>query len=399
MTKILHLPPRNIKWIHVDDKTFKPLETLENTKFALSYCEISVRFDQMTGLLENSAGNMTRIKSELAKLKYKLSSQDIINHVSTLAEDSQFHPVIEWLREEEWDGEKRLNAFFDTLEIDNPTEICAGMSKAELCKTLVYRWMLGAMSLILNDKPEPVHGVLVLQGKQGIGKTSWIRKLCPVPKSVLTGIAINPGKVDSVRQATSAWVCELGELDGTFRKSDIAALKAFITQSEDMYRRPYAVDFTYKPRRTIYTASVNRETFLVDDTGNRRWWTVPVKSINWEHNINMRQVWLEIEQHYLNGKSPYLTSAEKMAMNAVNKQHEELDPYVEILTKFYPLEGEPPQMGKFMTVTDVYLDIYRAEPTYKGLNGLASALKKIGYKRVTRKGYPGYIMPPKIPNG
>ena len=42
------------------------------------------------------------------------------------------------------------------------------------------------------------------------------------------GITLNPSDKDSVMQCVRNWIVELGELDATFRKSDIASLKSFI---------------------------------------------------------------------------------------------------------------------------------------------------------------------------
>jgi putative DNA primase/helicase len=72
-----------------------------------------------------------------------------------------------------------------------------------------------------------------------------------------------------VMSAVSHWVVELGELDSTFKKSDVSVLKAFITRRQDKLRRPYARRDSVFPRRTVFAGTVNDYQFLHDNTGNR----------------------------------------------------------------------------------------------------------------------------------
>ena len=101
-------------------------------------------------------------------------------------------------------------------------------------------------------------GVLTFSGAQGIGKTTWIMRLMPRKLDViLTGHTLDTKNKDSVYLALSNLICELGELDATMRKSDIAALKAFVTQQEDKLRRPYMAKESEFVRRTSFCATVN----------------------------------------------------------------------------------------------------------------------------------------------
>ena len=94
-----------------------------------------------------------------------------------------------------------------------------------------------------------IEGILTLQGKQGIGKTRLIKKLIPI--YVKTGLELDPSDKDKVYQCIKYWVAELGELDSTLKR-DLAKLKAFITESSDEFRRPYAMKPMVYPRRTSF---------------------------------------------------------------------------------------------------------------------------------------------------
>jgi putative DNA primase/helicase len=127
---------------------------------------------------------------------------------------------------------------------------------------------------------------------------------------------------------------ELGELDATFRKSDIAALKSFLTSDRDIYRLPYARKNTSKPRQTVFFASVNDESFLSDQTGNRRYWTVQCQSIDFDHQIDMQQFWAEVKAIYEAGESWYLDRDQMGELNTHNQEFTAVDPIVEkVVTK------------------------------------------------------------------
>src|SRR5690606_29863706 len=114
--------------------------------------------------------------------------------------------------------------------------------------------------------------VLVLQGEQGTRKTSGLRRLLPVPLRgyFQDGVTLVVGDRDSERQAISSWVTELGEFEGTLRRSDVERLKAFLSKREDRMRVAYGRTDSRFQRRTVFVASANGEKVLTDLTGSRR---------------------------------------------------------------------------------------------------------------------------------
>lgn len=151
---------------------------------------------------------------------------------------------------------------------------------------LIRKWLLNTANIPFNNGNTNIEGVLTLQGKQGIGKTRLIRKI--IPMYVKTGLELDPSDKDKVYQCIKYWVCELGELDATFKR-DLSKLKAFITEQVDEFRRPYGLAPISYPRKTSFYATVNNEEFLKDETGNRRYWVIPVdlaitREFNWDAN-------------------------------------------------------------------------------------------------------------------
>ena len=100
-------------------------------------------------------------------------------------------------------------------------------------------------------------------------------------------------------QATSKWISELGEIGSTMRK-DMDSVKAFLTKSTDEYRTPYGKASLHYPRMTSFVGTVNDDEFLIDQTGNRRFATIPLPLdlvIDYETQIkpfNSLQLWSQV---------------------------------------------------------------------------------------------------------
>jgi putative DNA primase/helicase len=207
-------------------------------------------------------------------------------------------------------------------------------------------------------------GVLTFQGVQGLGKTKWLKTLVPQHLNLVTdGVILKLDDKDSIKSATSFWIVELGELDSTFKKSDIAALKAFITKESDLMRLPYARKDSHFKRRTVYFASVNEEQFLQDKTGNSRYWTIKVKALDSNHNIDMQQVWAQVyETMYLTGETHYLTAEEEKKLSLNNTESTSIDPIEELVQSSYKWESDR-SVWRWETATNVLLELGYNKPT------------------------------------
>lgn len=318
-------------WPHMSGgKTPKPLNTLENFATLSRFLGVEYRMNMMTGeevvripgmsvaegCEANSAVTYMMSQANLASLPSSL----VPEFMSMICAQNPFHPAQQWVDSKPWDGVGRIQQWINTITANDE----------QLKEQMMRRWAISAIAALYKPGGVSAHGVLTLLGDQGIGKTSWFLSL--VPKGLgfaKDGMILRPDSPDSVRQVTANWLVELGELDATFRKSDIAALKAFITQASDTYRLPYARKNTVNPRRTVFFASVNDSKFLSDNTGNRRYWTIDCLNIDYKHQIDMQQFWAEVKTLYEAGESWFLDEAELASLNESNEQFMTLDPIAE----------------------------------------------------------------------
>jgi predicted P-loop ATPase len=234
-----------------------------------------------------------------------------------------YHPVINWIKEKPVDGIDRFDDLFDTLNCRNENQ--------ELAKSYLWKWSLQAVRAAIGDKGQASELVLILKGVQAAGKTMWFRSLAP-DDFVKTGLYLNPSNKDSVLEANTAWINELGELDGMTRKVDHANLKAFLSKTDDYVRRPYAVVEERIPRKSVFGATVNTESFLVDDTGNRRYLVLEVDNVDHDHKIDMQLYWRQVWECAKRAKSsePHWLSAEELIQQQdQSEKFRMLDPIIQ----------------------------------------------------------------------
>jgi len=313
---------------HPPAKAGKPIRpTLENLGAVLEGYGIHVSYDVIkkrlvvlipdhTGSIDNHEAVALAVINSLATLNGMPIGQ-IPAMLIALGDRRLRNKVADWILSKPWDGIDRLPEFYATI-----TERKG--YPPQLKKILLRRWLLSAVAAVLKPHGFHCRGVLVLQGPQGIGKTQFVAALVPDAalrdQVVLLGHHLDGASKDSMTTAITHWIVELGELDGTLRK-DIAKLKSFITADFDKVRRPYGRSDSEYQRRSVFIATVNASTFLVDDTGNSRFWTLAVAFINYQHGIDMQQVFAQIAVEFEAGEQWWLTQDEEMQLALVNQEH------------------------------------------------------------------------------
>lgn len=257
---------------------------------------------------------------------YQFPTDKLGEFITYLADSSLYNPVARWIDSKPWDGVSRLPELYATVTARGEPDTGIRWLK----ETLIKRWMISAIAGAYSPTGVSAAGVLVFQGAQYLGKTKWFKTLVPAELGLLKdGMLLRPDDKDSVKQACSFWLVELGELDATFRKSDIAALKSFITNDSDVLRRAYARRESHFARRTVFFGSVNPREFLHDPTGNRRYWTIECEALDHSHDIDMQQLWAEVKALWQGGEGYYLTPEEMDALNRHNADFMAPDPIEE----------------------------------------------------------------------
>ncbi len=317
--------------------------TIANTEHLLTSSGIKVRYNVISKKLEVSVpGQSTPLDNNVALARIQslaalngMTLPNLQGYLGAIGDEKQFNPTADWMLSKPWDGVDRLPAFYATL-VERE-----GFPTA-LKTTLLYRWMLSVVAAALMPSGFRSRGVLTLQGPQSIGKTSWIRSLVsdPLLRESLIKLDhhLDPSNKDSLATAIEHSIVEIGELDSSFKK-DIARLKGFLTAGPDKFRRPYDRFNSEYPRRTVFCASVNDDNFLVDPTGNTRFWTVPVTSLSHEHGIDMQQLYAQLAEDFNRGARWWLTPEEEHELESQNRNHVAVSALREMLLENLDLSG------------------------------------------------------------
>jgi putative DNA primase/helicase len=172
-----------------------------------------------------------------------------------------------------------------------------------------------------------------------------------------------------------------------------------VDKSEDEIRVPYGRSTNIWPRQTVFTGTVNDTEFLVDATGNARWWVIKTLSFVWDHKVNMQQVWAEVKALYDAGETWYLSPDESREQAIINRGHEVTDPIEENIYKYFLFNTLPATWCNMLRTTDV-LDVLGMQHVNRGhTTKTGSILRKLVGSPVQLRinGVPGryYKMPEK----
>lgn len=303
--------------------------TLERLIQALSELKITVRLNLITREMEvlglpavfnpeGLAGSAHIILHDLLKRRYRCTKELVADLLGLVAGQNRYNPVLDYFKSLTWDERDRMLELFSILGLKD--EDCLSM-------VLVMKWSLQCVAMALNSMENAygADGVLVLQGSQGIGKTTFARTMAVKPMFFKAGQYIDSRDKDTTRRLTSTWIAELGEVETSLR-TDPERLKAFITAEKDEFRLPYARSDTVSARRTSLIATCNSQEFLTDPTGSRRFWTVPVEKIDLKalKEFDVDQYWAQMYRIFTEeGESCFrLTAEEQQLLAQRNAVHE-----------------------------------------------------------------------------
>ena len=338
----------------------------------------------------------------------------ITDLIPTIIIENTVNPVKDWILSKEWDGKQRIIELANTLIIEDK-------EKNDLKNKILFTWLVQCVAALdrakigckLNKYAKPKFElILILQAKQGLTKTTWFTNLLPREieiddngskktmefsnRYIKDGSNLALDNKDSIKQNISCWINELGELDATFRKSDIAALKAFCSNQADTIRLPFARSECDFKRATSFCASVNDSNFLNDPTGSRRMGVISLSGIVENHGIDMQQMWREVWDFYADGENWWLDKETENAMQENNRlNHQSLSPIEEIIRSSFDWDAPRHLWTHKHTATQIYQLFFDKKPDKKEVNSIKPILIGLGVESVPSRGYAWYKMPPK----
>ena len=325
---------------HEDWKTSLELDRQGKVKDTLENIVLTIRNDEQLGSISYNLHTngidardglpWRQIKpgwsdSDFAMLKVYLNQKyGVYSPLKTkdalvaVAAERAYHPVKEYLNQlPAWDGIKR---------VDMLLTVYLGAEDSEYTRAVIRKTLTAAVARIYHPGMK-FDSVLILNGPQGIGKSTLFAKLAGAWFSdslTLTEMRDKSG----AEKLQGYWILELGELAG-MKKTDVETVKSFLSRVDDKYRASYGINVESHPRQCVIVGSTNTENgFLRDITGNRRFWPVKVNGQGirkpWQIAADeVVQIWAEAMSAWRDGEKLYLEGG--AAALAVSEQVEAME--------------------------------------------------------------------------
>lgn len=258
--------------------------------------------DEVVNNTNDTAAIQIAMQGEELLERPKFSMETIKTALQDLRNTVPFHPIKDYLQALEWDKVERL----DTLIIDR---IGAPDDAKGLNRAMTRKMFIAACARAMNAGCE-FHQMLILKGKQGIGKSSLLKRFSRgYFQDKLDLKTTKNGMKTICENIKGMWFVEVAELDGLNRDT-MNAMKAFVSSAEDTYRASYGAELTKQKKSCVFFGTTNTDTFLADDD-NRRFWVMEVglnevdeSLIPWRMtDEEVAQIWAEAFYYYTQGES------------------------------------------------------------------------------------------------
>jgi hypothetical protein len=195
----------------------------------------------------------------------------VIDALLLVSMEHAFNPLRDYLLGLVWDGVPRLDTWLETYAAARTTDD-EGSDITAYVRAVGSRWMVAAAARALYPGCK-ADTVLVLEGGQGFGKSGVFDRL---GGQWFADTPLRIGDKDANLGAGSNWIIELAEL-ASLKKAESESQKAFLSARVDKFRVPYGKAQQAFPRACIFGGTTNETgEYMVDRTGNRRYWCVRV---------------------------------------------------------------------------------------------------------------------------
>ena len=235
--------------------------------------------------------------------------------MTAVAATRSFHPVLQWIEEQVWDGHPRIDTWLiNAFDAEDSPYVRAVGSK----------FLIAAVRRVRSPGCQFDY-MLVVEGLQGIRKSTAFRNLFG-DQWFTDDMPHDFRNKDSPQALLGVWGIEFSEVAQlTSSKAEVETIKAFISRRIDRFRPPYGRGFILQPRQGVFTGTTNRSDWLSDETGNRRFWPVAGKTADptWV-TVNRDQLWAEAAVRETTGEPIWLDS-DPLQQDAAIEQDKRLE--------------------------------------------------------------------------
>ncbi|WP_445453157.1 VapE domain-containing protein [Flavobacterium sp. 25HG05S-40] len=366
------------------------LEDYLNNKYEFRYDEILSRTFYKE---KNTDSNFELLRSyKLNSIKRELNNGNIpstLTDLKCLLESdyvSIYNPFIEYFKGlPKWDGKTDyIQMLTDTIKTTNQIEFSWAFKK----------WIVAAVSCAINEEITN-QAVLIFTGEQGLGKTTWLKRIVPeqLKQFFFSGI-ISPTNKDTTLLMAEKFIINMDEM-ASLNKKQIEAFKEMVTKGMITERRAYAHFTENYTRRASFVGSSNHNELLMDVTGNRRFLCFEAIEIDYEHTIDMDKVYSQIMYILQNDDFKYHFEKEDITrLEENNKMFIQSSEENDWIDELFSIPDNGDLDVSYLNATDVKNYICQKKGVYNRLDVqlVGKIMKSKGFQRKKINGIWKYIV-------
>lgn len=241
----------------------------------------------------------------------------------SIATERRFHPVREYLTTLQWDGTKRIDHVGDRILHVDPAPLTVRTLRA---------WFISVVARVMEPGCK-VDTALVLVGPQSYLKSMFFRRLAG---EWFSDTLMDIRNKDSLMQLADAWIYEWAEIENITGKREASEVKMFMSAQLDAFRPPFEHSVRRIPRTCVLVGTTNRDRFLNDESGSRRFWVLRIPHvIDIDQTVAWRdQLWAEAVVAYRARERWWLSREDDAERESIAEEFREEDPWTPLVREW-----------------------------------------------------------------
>lgn len=197
---------------------------------------------------------------------HEIGHQTVQNGIESFAFQNTRNEPKDWFESLKWDDTERVSTFFSSYMGAEDNEYTRAVSRNFWISMIARTYKPGCKS----------DSMVILEGLQGSRKSSALEAIAG---KWFSETNVSPTDKDFYLIMHGCLLIEIAELD-SFSRAETNTIKKVVSCHTDRYRSPYGRVVKDHPRRCIFAGTTNKDDYLKDETGARRFWPVLTDKIN-----------------------------------------------------------------------------------------------------------------------